>query len=281
MAYKTSAALLAAIVAIAGPAFAQDSTPETAHELVTEQATDATATPAADAAEATDEATEAATEEAPAEEAATEETTEEAAEAPATDEPAAEEATASEPTDPADLQPGAYYVRSTHSDWTIRCIKADEGQPDPCELYQLLKDDQGNSVAEVTMIPLNQGEAAAGATIVAPLETDLVRGLGLKVDSAAQRGFPFNFCAPVGCVSRMGFDDSGLAGLKRGNVATVSLLPFGADPENPVELPMSLSGFTAAFDELEGIVAEALAQLDAQEATPAEGEAETEAAPAN
>ena len=128
------------------------------------------------------------------------------------------------------------------------------------------------------MIPLSGGEAAAGATIVAPLETDLVRGLGLKIDSAAARGYPFNFCAPVGCVSRMGFDANGLGALKRGNAATVSLLPFGANPEEPVELPMSLTGFTAAFTELEGIVKEAQAQLEANpapaaEAAPAEGEA--------
>ncbi|AUH34796.1 invasion associated locus B family protein [Paracoccus tegillarcae] len=331
MAYKTSAALLAAIVAMAGPAFAQDTDTPTTQETVdetAEQVIDAVNDAAADAEQAMDDATEATTPdaeaqpeatadaaaepeaeaeaEATAEPAAAEEpaTTDEAANAedattdePATDaatttdeaanpteEPAAETANAV-PTDPADLEVGSYYVESTHSDWTIRCIKADEGQPDPCELYQLLRDDQGNSVAEVTIIPLTQGEAAAGATIVAPLETDLVRGLGIKIDSAATRGFPFNFCAPVGCVSRMGFDANGLAGLKRGNVAIVSLLPFGADPENPFELPMSLAGFTAGFEELEGIVDEALAQIEAQAETAAETDSETpaepEAAPAN
>ncbi|WP_299847856.1 invasion associated locus B family protein [uncultured Paracoccus sp.] len=300
MAYKSSSALLAAILLMAGPALAQEAAPTTQPETA-ESATPEAAAPAADAA-ATAEApaaadqAEAAVDGATAEatEAATEATTEapaaDAAAAPAADAATAPVDAAAAPAeapaaDTASTEPqvGAYYLKATHGDWTIRCIKAQEGQPDPCELYQLLKDGEGNSVAEVTMIPLSQGEAAAGATIVAPLETDLIRGLGLKIDSAAPRGYPFNFCAPVGCVSRMGFDAAGLNGLKRGNSATVSLLPFAGDPENPVELPMSLAGFTAAFTELEGIAKEAQEQLAAQaEAAPAaEAPTDGEAAPAN
>ena len=141
---------------------------------------------------------------------------------------------------------GQYYVDSTHGDWTLRCIKAPEGT-DPCELYQLLKDAKGNSVSEVSIIPL-QGEAAAGATVVAPLETDLVAGLGLKVDTGRQLGYPFNFCAPVGCVARIGFTKAELDAMKRGNAATVSLLPYGAEAEQRVDLNLSLKGFTAGFD---------------------------------
>ncbi|TRW96179.1 invasion associated locus B family protein [Paracoccus sp. M683] len=286
MAYKNSSALLAAIVVMAGPAFAQDNTatplPE-GTEATTEQAADSAAPATGDAAATTEGEAAATTDEAAAAEPAAETAP---ADAPAATADAPAAAPADAPADAANAEPqiGAYYVKSTHSDWTIRCVNAGEGEPDPCELYQLLKDGQGNSVAEVTMIPLAQGEAAAGATIVAPLETDLVRGLGLKIDSAQTRGYPFNFCAPVGCISRMGFDTAGLNGLKRGNAAVVSLLPFGADPENPVELPMSLSGFTAAFSELEGIVDEARAELAARESAteaPAEGAATEETAPAN
>lgn len=42
--------------------------------------------------------------------------------------------------------------------------------------------------------------------------------------------------------------------LKRGNKATVSLLPFGGKmDENLVKLNLSLSGFTAGFDELKKV----------------------------
>lgn len=179
---------------------------------------------------------------------------------PETDEAAPAEAAAGESDEP---EIGEYYAKSTHQDWTIRCIKAEEGV-DPCELYQLLQDSDGNSVAEMTLIPLENGDVSAGATLVAPLETDLTRGLSVSIDNGEVRGYPFSFCAPVGCVSRMGFTAPELSELKRGAGATVSLLPFGADAENPVNLDLSLSGFTAAFDEMSSLAAEARAAAEAQ-----------------
>lgn len=223
MPIKSSQALLAALALVAAPAFAQETAPD-----------------------ATAGDTEPATEQAAEQPAATETPAAEDSAAPATGEAAPAEEAAAEPDEP---KVGSYYVKTTHQDWTLRCIKADGGK-DPCELYQLMKDGDGNSVAEMTLIPLKNGNVAAGATLVAPLETDLIEGLGFSVDSGKPRGYPFSFCAPVGCVSRMGFTADELSGLKRGGKASVSLLPFGGDPKKPVQLSLSLSGFTAAFDEL-------------------------------
>ncbi len=245
---KSSHALLAALALITGPAFAQD--------------TPAPATPQAPAAEAPAADTPAA----------------DAAPAPAapTDTPAAANAPTGQPAaDP--NAPGSYYAKSEHGDWTIRCIRADQGK-DPCEMYKLLTDADENPVAELTMVPLSNGDVAAGATLVAPLETDLIDGLGFQVGTGEMRGYPFSFCAPVGCIARLGFTDQELAGMKAGSNATVQLLPFGGNPDSPVQLSMSLAGFTAAFDELAAYAAEP-APAPAADATPAE-EAPAEDAPA-
>lgn len=247
MSIKPSHTLLAALAVIAAPAFAQDAAAPATDAQASETATtqqpaelqDSTAAPAADAAAATD--------------GSTAETTDATA-TPAPD--AAADAPAAADAAPAEPKVGEYYLKSTQQDWVIRCIKAEQGS-DPCELYQLMKDAEGNSVAELTMIPLSNGEVAAGATLVAPLETDLLKGLGVAIDGGQARGYPFSFCAPVGCVSRIGFTEAELNQLKRGNKGTVTLLPFGADPKNPVSLTLSLSGFTAAFDELTKSAAEA------------------------
>lgn len=248
MPIKPSQAVLAALALIAAPAFAQDSTAPAATPAP------AAETPAADAPAAS---------EAPAAEAPAP-----AADAATTDAPASD-APAAAPAADAGPQVGQYYAKETHQDWTTRCIKAEQGK-DPCELYQLLKDSEGNSVAEMTLIPLRNGEVAAGATLIAPLETDLIQGLGFAVGTAEPRGYPFNFCAPVGCVSRMGFTAAELDALKRGANATVTLLPFGGDRENPVRLTLSLAGFTAAFDALAAYADEpAPATAPAAETPPA------------
>ena len=142
---------------------------------------------------------------------------------------------------------GAPYIRETHGDWALRCLKAEEGSPDPCQLYQLLNDAEGNSVAEISMFPLdNGGRAAAGATIVVPLETLLTEQLQLSVDGAATRRYPFTFCNRAGCVARIGFTQEEINQFKRGNVSTLRMVPAAA-PDEEVVLNISLTGFTAGY----------------------------------
>lgn len=264
MAAKTSSALLAAIFTITGPAgfaLAQDATPPAP---AADAATGTTA-PAAEAKDAADAATKAADAANDAAKAASDAA---AADAPAADAPAADAPATPAADAPAAAkddapQTGTYYAKETFGDWTLRCIKTAEGH-DPCELYQLMKDDKGTAVAEATLIPLfGGGKAVAGATLVAPLETDLLHGIAVQVDAGKKRGYPFNFCAPVGCVARMGFTADELAQLKRGNKATVSLLPYGAPEAEMFNLNLSLKGFTAGYDELSKIAKELQAAAEA------------------
>ncbi|MEP3298223.1 MAG: invasion associated locus B family protein [Pseudoruegeria sp.] len=142
---------------------------------------------------------------------------------------------------------GDTYIREKFGDWELRCVKS-EGDLDPCQLYQLMLDQKGNSVAEVNMFGLTgQGQAAAGATIITPLETLLTQQLTLTVDSGAAKRYPFTWCAQLGCVARVGFTQSEVDGFKRGAAAKVVIVPVAA-PDQQVILTLSLSGFTAAFD---------------------------------
>lgn len=150
----------------------------------------------------------------------------------------------------ADLAVGQPYVRGESGDWLFRCLKSPEGEIDPCQLYQLLKDDDGNDVAEISMFPLPDSErAAAGATIVAPLETLLTQQITLSIDGGEPRRYPFTFCNTAGCVARVGFTVDEVALFKRGNSATLRMVPAAA-PDQEVVLSVSLSGFTAGYDGL-------------------------------
>ncbi len=144
-------------------------------------------------------------------------------------------------------QVGQTYTIGEYTDWELRCIKAAEGQ-DPCQLYQLLVDADGNAVAEFTIFPLPEGgQAAAGATVITPLETLLTAQLRISVDGGQARRYPYAFCSQIGCFSRLGFTAPEIDAFKAGNTATVAITPAAA-PDETVALTLSLAGFTAGFE---------------------------------
>jgi invasion protein IalB len=141
------------------------------------------------------------------------------------------------------------YVKTSHGDWDIQCLRVNEG-PEPCQMYQLLQDESGGNVAEVSIFRLkNGGQIAAGGTFIVPLQTLLTEKLNVRVDTGQAKRYEFSFCTTVGCYSRVGFTAEDVAAFRRGNVANVTIVPALA-PEQRVTVKMSLSGFTAAFDEI-------------------------------
>ena len=175
--------------------------------------------------------------------------------APATDAPAADVATPP-PAATDDLalgKPvtedgiGSTYVEATHGDWEQRCVRTEDGS-NPCQLYQLLRDETKNPVAEFSVFGLPKGgQAMAGATAVVPLETLLTAEVTLQVDGGAAKKYPFSWCSPIGCVSRIGFTGDEVASLKKGSAMTMSIVPVAA-PDQKVTLKISLKGFTAGYD---------------------------------
>lgn len=150
---------------------------------------------------------------------------------------------------PADDGVGRTYIKESHGDWEIRCIKTEDGN-DPCQLYQLLVDQAGNSVAEINVFVVNGNQQiAGGATIVTPLETLLTANLRLGVDDGEAKVYPFSFCRTIGCFSRLGFTEPEIAQFRAGNAAKVTIVPAAA-PDQTVQLQASLTGFTAGWNAL-------------------------------
>jgi invasion protein IalB len=145
---------------------------------------------------------------------------------------------------------GQVFVKEEFGSWQQRCVKTEDGERG-CQLYQLLLDGNGNSVAEVSMFAVaGDARAEGGATIMTPLETLLTRQLTISVDGAPGKRYPFTFCNRSGCVARVGFTGDDLAAFRRGNLARITLFSITA-PESPVTLEISLEGFTAGFAALE------------------------------
>lgn len=143
---------------------------------------------------------------------------------------------------------GQTYVREVEQDWEIQCVRTEDGENEPCQMYQLLEDDDKNPVAEVSLFRLpDGGQAVAGATIIVPLETALQAQLRIAVDGAQSKRYPYALCNSVGCFARIGLTQSDLNGFKKGAKAVLTIVPFVAQDQK-IELEMSLKGFTASYD---------------------------------
>ncbi len=211
-------------------------------------------------------------------------TTAPATDAPAADQPEGEAGTTTsaglsmgEPVE-GSTDVGQPYVKEQFDDWQLRCVKTN-GEHDPCQLYQLLKDGDGNPVSEFAIFPLlpPQGDAVAGGTIIAPLETLLPEGVRLSVDGSEARRYPFTFCTEIGCFARVGYGLEDINRFKAGNSATVSIIPVLA-PDRRITLTVSLKGFTAGYTALDTMMKEIAAEAAAN--PPADAPAEGGDAPA-
>ena len=175
---------------------------------------------------------------------------------------------------------GSNYIAASFEAWEQRCVRTESGI-DPCQLYMLLKDKDGNSVAEFTMFGLpagTEGPAVAGATFIAPLETLLTSGMMLQIDADKPKAYPFTFCTQIGCIARLGFTAEEIAQMKKGANAMITIVPFVA-PDAKVELSLSLKGFTAGLDAVNAANEKAdAAAIAAGDTAPAEGEAPAEPA---
>ncbi|QFT80950.1 Invasion associated locus B (IalB) protein [Roseovarius sp. THAF27] len=141
------------------------------------------------------------------------------------------------------------YVKETYGDWQLQCFRSEAGE-DPCQMYQLLREEGGNPVAEFSLFKLpNEGQAVAGATIAVPLGTLLPQGLKISVDGGKAKNYNYSFCSMGGCFARIGFTQADIDAFQAGAAARLTLIPAQA-PDQVVEIEASLSGFTAAYNEV-------------------------------
>lgn len=139
-------------------------------------------------------------------------------------------------------------LRETHGSWEIRCVT---NTPN-CYMQQINVNAEGQPVLRVRIRKLPAGQpAAAIAEILTPITVFLQAGLGMKIDAGAGAVAPYTHCRPVppvGCVASPPLGENDIASLKSGGNAIFVMRQFPT--RDVVEVPISLAGFTAAFDAL-------------------------------
>ncbi len=149
-----------------------------------------------------------------------------------------------------EVQVGQTFLVENNGNWDLMCVKVAEG-PQPCEIAQLVLDEQSKPIADIRLFPLPPGgQAIAGGTFVIPLGVVLPNGLNFAVDDAESRQYPFAFCNNIGCVARVGFTPLELEALRSGNEGKMTFRMIN-DPSKVVTLPLSLKGFSKSFAALQ------------------------------
>ncbi|KAB7615610.1 invasion associated locus B family protein [Amylibacter sp. SFDW26] len=147
---------------------------------------------------------------------------------------------------------GTEIVKSEHGDWKVACFVLPEGEPERCRLYQLLVDKDDNPVAQYYVSALAEAaKAEAGVDFISPLGTLLTSKATMRVDAGKAQQYPFGWCDALGCIARYGLTKTEVDNMKKGSKAVMTIVA-AADPKNPIELNLSLTGFTAAWNALKG-----------------------------
>jgi invasion protein IalB len=157
-------------------------------------------------------------------------------------------------------------VRGNFNDWELRC-EQQQGREEQCILYQNVADEKDASVNIVAVVLRIAETPAGGGTavrrpvlrVIAPLGVLLPRGLGLRVESATEKGpdgkavvkdigsTGFVKCVPSGCVAEVEIDDKLHNELKNGSTATFIIFD---KPNEGRGLPLALNGYERGMQAL-------------------------------
>jgi invasion protein IalB len=147
--------------------------------------------------------------------------------------------------------PNQLVETATHGDWTIVCLNGDK----PCVMRQTGQA-EGQDVMEMTVRRIEaqqtqQGTVEAVMDVRVPLGVLLREGVSLRIDEGeAQRG-AYTICVPDGCLMREPLPNNFINLLKKGATANVGMVLARNGQAQNLEVPISLNGFTAAYNSLE------------------------------
>ncbi|MEM8878711.1 MAG: invasion associated locus B family protein [Pseudomonadota bacterium] len=137
--------------------------------------------------------------------------------------------------------------------WEIRCETPPGAPSEICAMLQIVnaQDRQNISLAvairKLTVQENGQARQLDLLRIQTPLGLLLPSGVGLLVDGEQVGRVPYTRCVPNRCVVELPLTPELLARFKAGNDAIFTVFQT---PEEGIGIPISLNGFSAAYDRL-------------------------------
>ncbi len=143
----------------------------------------------------------------------------------------------------------AQRVEETFGDWSLICTTAVENRV--CQIVQTANQNESGKLVFQTAVGYVSDSDKPIMYLTAPLGIFLPRGISVFVDDE-QDGLKATVqrCDPNGCLGVLALENETIEKLKRGQEARMI---FGASAQQNVSIPVSLTGFTRAFDSLEPV----------------------------
>jgi invasion protein IalB len=147
---------------------------------------------------------------------------------------------------------------TTFKDWIVSCEVPKEATGDDasrseeqrrhCYIVQNLVLKEKNQRVLVIAVTYPKGKDQPIAMLTMPLGIALPPGISLSVDGDKPRRYAVDRCLASGCKAGIVLDEKLLGRFKAGNRAVVTVHD---GRRNPIALPVSLQGFTAALRSLQ------------------------------
>lgn len=131
------------------------------------------------------------------------------------------------------------------SPWATGCVAQGRQGPLECTLSQRAITKQGQLVGSVTIRTVAGNQPMMIVTV--PLGLYLGAGVSFDVDGANAQKLDLETCDRNGCYAQLALSEEQLAAFRGGQALDIVFQNLN---RQPVKLPMSLVGFTAAYDKV-------------------------------
>lgn len=140
--------------------------------------------------------------------------------------------------------PAAVPGPTAEEPWAKICNTNPSDGKELCLTLQEVTAETGQFIASATVRAVT-GEDKKSFVIAVPPGMLLQPGLRAQVDNGEQQSVQYGVCFPNACYAELEISDDFIASLKRGNELIITAMNAQA---KPVSFPMSLKGFTKAYD---------------------------------